>query len=112
MPKLTPKKLSELAHRRQAVMDTIKELTAEKAQIDAQLELLDPGVPYEAGDLVITRTPIRALDAMIISKKFPPAKRPEFYKLALDTAEFKKHFSAIELEDFQTISYRTNVREA
>lgn len=112
MPKLTQKKLAELAHRRQEVMEQLKELGAEKAKIDAQLETLEPGVPHEAGDLVVIRTPIRGLDADIITKKYPASKRPEFYKLTLDTAEFKKHFSEIERQAFEKISYRTNIREA
>ena len=112
MAKLTPSKLSKLGHRRREIMDQIKELTDEKAKIDAQFEALEPGTPHEADDLVITRTPIATLDASIIAKKFPAAKRPEFYKLTLDTAEFKKHFSAIELQDYQTVSYRINVKDA
>lgn len=112
MPKLTPAKLSKLGHRRREIMAQIKELTEEKAKIDAQVEQLDPGVPYEAEDLIISRTPIANLDAATIEKKFPPSKRPEFYKLTLDTAEFKKHFSAIELQDYQTVSYRINIKDA
>lgn len=112
MAKLTQKKLSELAHRRQELIERIKADTAEKSKIDAQLDTLEPGVAHEAGDLIIRRTPVRGLDATVITKKFPASKRPEFYKLTLDTAEFKKHFSEIELEAFQKITYRTNISEA
>lgn len=112
MTKLTPSKLSKLGHRRREILEQIKELNNEKAKIDAQIEQLEPGIPHEADDLVITRTPIATLDAAIIAKKFPASKRPEFYKLTLDTAEFKKHFSAIELQDYQTVSYRINVKDA
>lgn len=110
--KLTPKKLAELAARRVEVMDKLAALTKEKAQIDAQLETLDPGVPHEAGDYIIQRTPVRGLDTALIQTKYPANKRPEFYKLALDTTEFKKHFSEIELENFQQVSYRTKISEA
>lgn len=112
MPKLNAKKLSELGHRRREVMAQIKELETEKAKIDAQLETLEPGVPHQAGDVIIIRTPVRGLDSTAITKKFPASKRPEFYKLTLDTAEFKKHFSEIERQAFEKITYRTNVQDA
>ena len=109
---LTPAKLSKLGHRRQEIQAEIKKLEEEKAKIDGQIHTLDPDTPYAAGDLIITRTAFRGLDSAVIAKKFPAAKRPEFYKLSLDTAEFKKHFSAIELEAFQTVSYRISVKDA
>jgi len=112
MPKLTPAKITKLAARRREVMSEIDKLTKEKAQIDAQLEALEPGHIYEAGDLVISRNPVRGLDSPLIEKTFPASRFPEYYKLTLDTAEFKKHFSAIDLENFQKISYRISIKEA
>lgn len=112
MTKLTPKKLATLAARRHEVTTLLAALTKEKAQIDAQLEVLEPGKFYETGDYVVSRTPRAMLDADLISKEFPPSQRPELYKLTLDTAEFKRYFSPVDQESYQKISYVTKVVEA
>lgn len=107
-PKNTPTKL---AARRQELMSTIKALTEEKAAIDAKLLALDLTKHYEGDGVALSFTPVRGLDNAIITKKFPASKRPEFYKLALDIGEFRKHFSPVEIETFEKISYRITVKE-
>lgn len=108
---LSANKLNKLAHRRVEVMLELAQLNKEKAAIDLELETLEPGKPYKAGDLRVVRTAVNMLDAPTIAEAFPASKRPEFYKLALDTAEFKKHFSAVELAAYQKPSYRITIKE-
>ena len=110
MPTKKAPRPTQLAARRREIMDTITALTKEKAEIDEQLLLLDPSTDLAGDGVTLSFTPVHSLDTAFVTKKFPASKRPEFYKLALDTAEFKKHFSPNELEDFQRISYRINVR--
>src|SRR5690606_1122613 len=102
--KISPAKLAELAKRRYEIAAHLAELTQEKAKIDAQLDGLPAGA-YEAGEYIIQRNPRRMLDTEKIQQTFPPSRNPEYYKLTLDTAEFKKYFSDIQLEDFQKVAY-------
>lgn len=102
---------TQLGARRREIMNTIDALTKEKAEIDAELNKLDPSYEAEGDGIKLSFTAVRSLDTATIIKKFPASKRPEFYKLTLDTAEFKKHFSAHDLEPFQTVGRRINVKE-
>ena len=103
---------TQLAARRREVTEQIDALTKEKAEIDAKLLALDPKEEYTGDGVHLSFSPFRTLDTAYIAKKFPASKRPEFYKLTLDTAEFKKAFSANELETMQRITYRIKVTEA
>lgn len=110
MPTKKAPRPTQLAARRREIMDTIAALTKEKAEIDAQLDLLPRDTDLTGDGVHLSFSPVRGLDTEFITKKFPATKRPEFYKLVLDTAEFKKHFSPNELVDFEKITYRTNVK--
>ena len=110
-PKITKAKLIEMAKRRVEVMAEIKELEAEKAKIDAKLLALDLTKDYTGDGVRLSFTPVRGLDNAAIVKKFPAAKRPEFYKLALDITAFRQHFSPVELESFEKITHRIKVEE-
>lgn len=109
MPKLTKAQIAKLAARRMEVDQLIKDLTAEKAEITAKLDTLPLG-QTDAGDNIVTRTPFRTLDADLITTDFPASRNPEYYKLTLDTAEFKKHFSAVDLESYQKVTHRISVK--
>lgn len=110
MPTKKAPRPTQLAARRREIMDTINALTKEKAEIDEQLDLLPKDTDLSGDGVTLSFTPIHTLDTTFITKKFPASKRPEFYKLTLDTAEFKKHFSPNELEDFQKVTHRINVK--
>lgn len=112
MAKLTRAQITKLAARRKEVMALSAELAAEKADIDAKLLTVDLSESYEGNGVVLSFTPVHTLDSAFIEKKFPAAKRPEFYKLTLDTAEFKKHFAPNELATFQKVTHRISVKEA
>lgn len=99
------------AARRKEVMAAIDALTKEKAEIDARLLALDLTKDYTGDGVRLSFTPVQGLDNAAITKKFPAAKRPEFYKLALDIAAFRRHFSPVELESFEKITHRIKVEE-
>ena len=103
------KNITKLAARRREVAELIKNLTDEKNELDAKLLTADPSKKYVGDGVSLSFTPVRTLDTPTIVKKYPAEKFPDFYKLALDTPEFKKNFSDRELEAFQKISYRINV---
>lgn len=103
---------TKLGIRRREIMATIKALEAEKAEIDAKLLDLDKDSEFKGDGVIVSFTPVRGLDNAFITKKYPAAKRPEFYKLTLDVAAFRQHFSPVELETFEKISYRINVKDA
>lgn len=109
--KLTPRTITKLAARRKEIDRLLKELTDEKAEISERLLQADYGQEYVGDGVKLTFTPVHTLDTAFITKKFPASKRPEFYKLTLDTAEFKKHFAPNELETFQKVTHRINVQE-
>ncbi len=112
MPTKKAPRPTQLAARRREIMETINALTKEKAAIDEELLSLDLSQDYVGDGVALSFTPVHTLDTAFITKKFPAAKRPEFYKLTLDTAEFKKHFSPNELEDFQKVTHRISVKDA
>lgn len=99
------------AARRKEVMAAIDALTKEKAEIDARLLALDLTKDYTGDGVRLSFTPVHGLDNAAITKKFPAAKRPEFYKLALDITAFRQHFSPVELESFEKITHRIKVEE-
>lgn len=103
---------TKLAARLKEVNEAIKALTEEKAKLTEALLSNDTSQSYAGDGIVLSFTPVRTLDSTYIAKKFPATKRPEFYKLSLDTAEVKKHFAPNELETMQKVSYRINVKEA
>lgn len=105
------KNITKLAARRREVAELIKQLTDEKNDLDAKLLTADKGKEYVGDGVSLSFTPVRNLDTATIVKKFPADKFPDYYKLSLDTPEFKKDFSARELEAFQTVAYRINVKE-
>ena len=109
MPTKKAPRPTQLAARRREIMDTINALTKEKAELDEKLLSLDLSQDYVGDGVALSFTPVHTLDTAFITKKFPASKRPEFYKLSLDTSEFKKHFSPNELEDFQRVSYRIKI---
>ena len=102
---------TKLAARRREVMEQIDALTKEKAQLDAQLLDLDLDQAYSGDGVLLTFTKVHSLDSVYITKRYPATKHPEFYKLALDTAEFKKHFSPKELETMQKITHRISIKD-
>lgn len=110
MPTKKAPRPTQLAARRREIMDQIAALTKEKTAIDEKLLELDPDTDLTGDGVSLSFTPVHSLDTAFVTKKFPVSKHPEFYKLALDTTEFKKHFSPNELEDFQKVTYRINVK--
>lgn len=108
--KLTSRTITKLAAERKEVMAQIDELTKRKAAIDERLRQADTAQTYRGDGVELSFTPVRVLDTPTILKKFPATTHPDFYKLTLDTPEFKKHFSAIELEAYQKVTHRINVR--
>lgn len=109
MAKLTPAMITKLAAERRDLMAQIDELTKRKKLIDEKLLSADKSKTYTGNDVEVSYTPIHTLDSDIITKKFPADEHPDYYKLALDTVEFKKHFSPKQLEEFQKVSYRIKV---
>ena len=101
----------KLGARRKEVTDLIAKLTKEKEILDHKLLSLDTSEIYEGEGIVLSFTPVRTLDTKFITSEYPASKNPEFYKLSLDTASFKQHFSPEELSTFQQISYRIKVDE-
>lgn len=110
MPTKKKPRPTQLAARRREIMDTINELTKEKAAIDEELDLLPRDTDLMGDGVSLSFTPIHSLDTGFITKKFPADKHPDYYKLQLDTAEFKKHFSPKQLETFQKVTYRISVK--
>lgn len=109
--KLTPaqsKKFHAAAIELAEVKAVLKTNEARKKELEELLSPLSVG-KYEFEDLTISITEVMLPDTDAIEEAFPADKRPEFYKLAVDTAEFKKHFSPIELRKYQKPSRRTNV---
>lgn len=111
---MAPRKDSptKLGARRREIMAAVDALNKEKAEIDAKLLALDLDETYTGDGVVVSFTPVHTLDSAFITKKYPASKRPEFYKLTLDTAEFKSHFSARELATFQKVTHRISVKDA
>ena len=104
-------KATKLAAERREIMDDIAMLTKRKAEIDAELLKLDPNKTYAGDGVELSFTPVRGLNSALIEKRFPPSRRPELYKLTLDTKEVRKAFSANELEKYENITTRINVNE-
>lgn len=102
---------TQLATRRREVTEQIAALTKEKAELDEKLLALDTSEVYEGDGIRLSFTKVHTLDTTYIAKKYPASKNPEFYKLALDTAEFKKAFSTNDLATMQKISYRINISD-
>lgn len=103
-------KATKLAAERREIMDDIAMLTKRKAAIDAELLKLDPDKTYAGDGVELSFTSVHSLDSTLIEKRFPASRRPELYKLTLDTAEVKKAFSANDLEKYQKVSTRINVK--
>ena len=95
-----------LALTREEVMAEIKAPAARKKEIEDQHFLLDPDTVISDSEFTLRFVPFRALDTALITKRFPVDKFDQFYKLALDTATFKKDFSENELVEFQKVTYR------
>ena len=110
MPTKKAPRPTQLAARRREIMDTINALTKEKAELDEKLLSLDLSQDYVGDGVTLSFTPVHTLDTAFITKKFPASKRPEFYKLSLDVGEFRRHFSSVEIEDFEKLTYRINVK--
>lgn len=85
-------------------------MAARKAEIDAELLKLDLDKTYTGDGVELSFTRVHSLDSALIEKRFPASRRPELYKLMLDTAEVKKAFSANDLEKYQKISTRISIR--
>lgn len=111
MAKASTNTLTKLAARRREVMEEMAALGKEKAEIDAKLLAADLDEVYTGNGVELSFTSVRNLDGPTITKKFPADKYPDYYKLTLDTPEFKRHFSAVDLEQFQVVSHRINVKE-
>ena len=105
-------KATKLAAERRELMDDIAALTKRKAEIDAELLKLDPDKTYTGDGVELSFTPVRGLDSALIAKRFPASRRPEFYKLSLDVAEFRKHFAEKDLEPYEKVSTRISVKAA
>ncbi len=85
-------------------------MAARKAEIDAELLKLDPDKTYAGDGVELSFTPVRGLDNVLIEKRFPPSRRPELYKITLDTKEVRKAFSANELAKYESTTTRINVK--
>lgn len=103
-------KATKLAAERRELMDSIAALTKRKAEIDAELLKLDPDKTYTGDGVELSFTSVHGLDSALIAKRFPASRRPEFYKLSLDVAEFRKHFAEKDLEPYEKVSTRINVK--
>ena len=103
-------KVTKLAAERRELMDDIAMLTKRKAEIDAKLLKLDPDKTYTGDGVELSFTRVHSLDSALIAKRFPASRRPEFYKLSLDVAECRKHFAEKDLEPYEKISTRINVK--
>ena len=104
-------KATKLAAERRELMDSIAALTKRKAEIDAELLKLDPNKTYTGDGVELSFTPVRGLDNALIEKRFPASRRPELYKLTLDTKEVRKAFSVNELAKYESVTTRINVKE-
>ena len=100
-----------LAARRKEVTEQIAALIKEKAALDEKLHDLDPAQTYQGNGVTLSFVPVRTVDYDFMAKEFPADKRPDLYKLTLDTAEVKKQFSPLELQGWQTINYRIKIVE-
>ena len=103
-------KVTKLAAERRELMDDIAMLTKRKAEIDAKLLKLDPDKTYTGDGVELSFTRVHSLDSALIAKRFPASRRPEFYKLSLDVAEFRKHFAEKDLEPYEKVSTRISVK--
>lgn len=109
MATLTKAQLTKLAAERKAITSQIDELTKRKATIDEKLLSADLDQTYVGNGVALSYTPVHGLDTALIAKRFPASKRPEFYKLTLDTPAFRKHFSQVELEAFEKVTHRIKI---
>lgn len=110
MAKPSTARLTKLAAERKKVMADIATLSERKAEIDAILLTADLSETYEGEGIALSFTAVHTLDPAIITKKYPAAKFPDFYKLTLDTPAFKKNFSEVQLSAFQKVSHRISVK--
>jgi hypothetical protein len=109
--KLSTATITKLAKERREVTAQLAELTKRKDELDAKLLSVDTSKTYEGEGIALSFTPVARLDEPTITAKFTVVEYPDYYTLKLDTAEFKKHFSPVDLVAYQKISHRINIRD-
>ena len=106
---MTRTQVAAAASRLKEIDAKVEALTNEKNDLKAKLGELKVG-EYAAGDYKLIVSTTKTVDAVKATKEFPADKFPEFYKLSLDVTEFRRHFSAVQVEKYLKTSPRITVK--
>ena len=110
------KKYSDAAAELRQIKANIKQADARKVELETLLKsVLPSGAATDLGDETVEIRETRRLDEEKFNAAFKVDDRPELYKVVVDTAAVKEHFSPTELKKYQKVStsvYVTNNEES
>lgn len=110
------KKYNDAAAELRQVKANIKQADARKVELETLLKsVLPSGAQTDLGDETVEIRETRRLDEEKFTNEFPVDKNSELYKVVIDTAAVRDHFSVVALKKYQKIStsvYVTNNEES